>query len=230
MLPPLGTQDLIALVEERSPSDEPIVLFGVAIALHHNLHRANDEMLDEFVGRARAAGIAWERIGDLLGVTRQAAHARFAERVPSASSYRWARRFPSQWSTDARRVLVAATEAARSAGAPDVGVVHLLMGLTATPSPAAEVLAEASVTLDRLRARLPEGSTDEPRSLPWSDALQEVFDAADESCGHEHPVEPRHLLLGALDAEGSPAPDLLRAVGANPDVVRPAARRLVQGR
>ena len=50
----------------------------LAIMRAKNAQAKADAMMVEAVGKARHNGVTWQQIGDMLGVTRQAAHSRYA--------------------------------------------------------------------------------------------------------------------------------------------------------
>jgi len=60
---------------EREQSDEALLELLPRVAAARALV---DEALAEWIGRARRQGISWERIGGVLGMTRQAAWDRFS--------------------------------------------------------------------------------------------------------------------------------------------------------
>jgi hypothetical protein len=120
-----------------------------AVALADHLGEVADSLIGHFVDQARRSGASWSEIGRSMGVTKQAAQQRFvAKGTPQALD---ASQGFSRFDDAARRLVVAAQEAARSAGNDTIGLAHLVLGLdletvrrtaTATlPSPAAQVPA-----------------------------------------------------------------------------------------
>ncbi len=64
---------------------QPTVLMGVAAAV--KLSDLAHQTLSELVAQARRMGYTWQQIGDVLGVTRQAAFQRFGQsEEPSGDS------------------------------------------------------------------------------------------------------------------------------------------------
>lgn len=53
--------------------------FWIDALLRTSAARANQDMTGCLVAAARAAGLSWEKIGESIGVSRQAAHQRFSE-------------------------------------------------------------------------------------------------------------------------------------------------------
>ncbi|PXX62198.1 hypothetical protein DFR70_10765 [Nocardia tenerifensis] len=78
-------RDLIAAIERAYPGDSLAQVAAMILAAH--LGRLADQLLDSFVDLAHRAGQPWNEIGARLGVSRQAAHQRFAPRRadPTAS-------------------------------------------------------------------------------------------------------------------------------------------------
>jgi ATP-dependent Clp protease ATP-binding subunit ClpA len=71
---------------------------------------------------------------------------------------------------DARRAVVRAREEAAAAGHGEIGCEHLLLGLLATPGPAAAAMTAAGLEPAELRSRLPLARRAEPDALD-ADAL-----------------------------------------------------------
>lgn len=75
---------LDALDPATTPAEDPVDLRRIGLALRE-VDTAEAE-LREAVAAARSAGYTWAQIGMVLGVSRQAAHERFAEHTPQSSS------------------------------------------------------------------------------------------------------------------------------------------------
>jgi hypothetical protein len=139
MPPAPSLQDLIDIVSQDAPSDDALDQLATAATAAARLSEAADGVLGHYVDRARHRGYSWTEISGALGVSRQAAHKRFADagRAPVLE------RFTGR----ARTVLEAATEIARRLGHPYVGTEHLLLALyTDADCVAARVLTEAGLT------------------------------------------------------------------------------------
>jgi hypothetical protein len=169
------------------------------------------------VARALADGTSYAAIARDLGLTRQAIHRRFrsvAEEVP-----------PLLTAPDVRRVLQYAREAAAALGAANVGSEHIVLAvLRADDLPAAELLREAGVSLDRARthvegtslpAKLFRRETDPNELVTF---LQGPARAARARGGRS--IEVEDVLAGALEDPSGGAARTLRALGADPDEVR----------
>src|SRR5829696_221903 len=77
----ISFEELIARIEQSTES--PLHRLDQAIALGEELAIEADRVTDHFVGQAREGGESWTSIGDRLGVSKQAARKRFADRVQS---------------------------------------------------------------------------------------------------------------------------------------------------
>jgi hypothetical protein len=184
------------------------------------------------VENAVRAGWSWRRIAELLGVSKQAVHKKYAHRV--------AERLAHEASSEHKRLVVTgrarqsvryARAEAGSLGETAVHPEHLLLGLLRDEeSQAAVALAASGVTFEvarpavaRLRgvegrpAAAEERKADAP--LPISpearalleESLREAVRRGDDHLGVEH------LLLALLHDEHGPALHLLDALGVEPE-------------
>jgi ATP-dependent Clp protease ATP-binding subunit ClpA len=144
----VDARSLIAVVQERAPGDGTLVLLETAVGVAHEASGAADEVIEHYVGAARAAGVSWTLIGERLGVSRQAARQRFADRLEASGIL--------GEDTDALAMsprLSACLQAARAAAGADdsvPGTQHLLLGLLHAGG-AAGVLDRLGVTRARVR-------------------------------------------------------------------------------
>src|SRR5690606_10095560 len=106
-------------------SDDPLDQLATAAATVADLSEVGDAVLGYHVDRARHAGASWTAISAALGVSKQAAHKRFAAATRPPGLDRFTDR--------ARRVLSSATEVARGLGHAYVGTEHLLLALYTDP-------------------------------------------------------------------------------------------------
>ncbi len=72
---------LVEIVQERASGDDPLVLLETAIAVAGEASGAADDLIEHYVGAARAANVSWTLIGERLGVSKQAARQKFAHRL-----------------------------------------------------------------------------------------------------------------------------------------------------
>jgi ATP-dependent Clp protease ATP-binding subunit ClpA len=148
------------------------------------------------VRTALSEGAPWSRIGDALGVSRQAAHQKH-----SATAYEIDRRVAV--TPSARRAVRLARDEAVSRGADEVAVAHLLIGLLQVDAAAARKLAVRGLTPETVRARLEPANGNRPSpddETHLSEQTQSVLSAAMRDAvdrGHEE-LLPEHLLAAVL--------------------------------
>ncbi len=76
---PLPTiQSLIDTVIQDAPDQSPLVLLERAAQNARDIEQMGDKLLDHFVETCRSNGLSWSEISGVLGVSKQAAHKRFA--------------------------------------------------------------------------------------------------------------------------------------------------------
>jgi hypothetical protein len=115
--------DLINEVQARTVGLDELGRVDAALAMSRELEAAADSVVDHFVGQARAADHSWTAIAELMGVSKQAARARFAHRVERVS---WG----GIWvAPRLAACLDRAVAEARDRGEDEVGTDHLLIGL-----------------------------------------------------------------------------------------------------
>ena len=158
------------------------------------LSEVGDAVLGYFVDRARHAGASWTAISAALGVSKQAAHKRFAAATRPPGLGRFTDR--------ARRVLSSATDVARGLGHAYVGTEHLLLALYTEPDGlAARILVEAGIDRDAVEEavlrRVPRGTETPQPPLPHTPRAVAVIEGTVREAlllGHNY-VGTEHLLL-----------------------------------
>jgi hypothetical protein len=216
--------DAIADAETQEPED------GLATVA---LLRARLEELEALhVEKAIRAGWSWRRIAELLGVTKQAVHKKYARRVA-------ARLDAEEAASERKRLVVTglarqsvryAREEAEALGETELRPEHLLLGLLRDEGGrAARALDAAGVTLARARAEAGSGRgkptsaemrepdvplpvAPEARAI-MEESLREAVRRGDDHLGVEH------LLLALIHAEGGPALRLLDSLGVEADAL-----------
>jgi phosphoribosylaminoimidazole-succinocarboxamide synthase len=78
MTPLPSVPSLINMVSREAPDQSPLSLLQAAAENARDLEQLGDQLLDHFVERCRASGLSWSDISGVLGVSKQAAHKRFA--------------------------------------------------------------------------------------------------------------------------------------------------------
>lgn len=133
-----------------------------------------------------------------------------------------------QFTDEARRVVVLAQQEARLLGHEAIGTEHLLLALLADDEGVVARVMAPRVTLaavrEQVEALVGQGQAAPAEHIPFAPpaktALEGSLREAAET-GHEH-VATSHLLLGLLRQRDSVAGRIIEALGADPDVVRPA--------
>jgi len=141
--------ELIRDVTRRAASDDPLDRLAAAGDYQREMTDELDELLDHFVREARDAGHSWTDIGDVLGVTKQAAQQRHRpgrRRRDRAGRGGGGRGRFARFTPTARRAVVDAQRVARLLGDRAIDTEHVLLGLLETPTTlAADVLSHWDV-------------------------------------------------------------------------------------
>lgn len=143
--PPSMFENLMAHVHDTADSEDPMERLEVAIAVSIDSAAAADRLVDLLVARARQAGYSWTEVGARLGVSKQAARQRFAERTESLILPGAAQPVPRL-----QLCLQRAEAEAQADGAAEIGTHHLLAGLLAE-GVAAAILERVGVTAEAVR-------------------------------------------------------------------------------
>jgi len=210
--------DLRRAVEARGPHASPIDALSAAVAVADEMRVAADELLDGYVGRARAEGCSWAEIGQAFGISKQAAQQRFVASPPAG---------PMAGFTDrGRQVVVHAQEEARSLGHNYIGTEHLLLGLLREHEClAARALHVLDVSAEAVRARVVEmigrGDQHEPGPIRMTPRSKKVLELARREAKRlRHPCAGTEHILLAIVAEGEGvAAQVLHELGAGDDRV-----------
>jgi ATP-dependent Clp protease ATP-binding subunit ClpA len=169
------------------------------------------------VARALAEGASFAAIARDLGLSRQAVHRRFRSLATEVSTL--------QTAPDVRRLLQCAREEAAAFGAGGVGSEHVVLAvLRLGDLPAAELLREAGVSLQRARMQV-EGSTPRARLFrrePDPNGLITLLEGPARTARARggSQIEVEDVLAGALEDPAGSAARTLRALGADPEEVR----------
>jgi hypothetical protein len=150
MTPGPDLQQLITTIKGDAGTDDELQQLATAASTISELTSTGDAALGFFVDRARGAGKSWVEISAVLGVSKQAAHKRFADSWSATPSF-------DRFTQRATNVVRAAAAAARERNQGFVGTEHLLLGLFAEPeSIATKVLAGHGITEQTVRAAVDE--------------------------------------------------------------------------
>jgi hypothetical protein len=197
-LPNVRLDDLIDAI--RKVHDDELEQLHSAVVAAEHLGDVADHLVGHFVDQARRSGASWTDIGGAMGVTKQAARKRFIPKEPLEGFERFTVR--------ARNVVLAAHEAARSAGNAEVAPVHLVLGLLGEPGAvAAKAIEAAGTSLRTVRdvatAALPPPVDDAPDLVPYDEAARKVLELTFRQAlrlGHNY-VGTEHILLALLEAD-----------------------------
>jgi len=250
MTPPPSLQDLIDTVRHDTSGDSALDELTTAATTVAQIEDTSDALLGHFVDRCRREGRSWSEISAALGVTKQAVHKRFAASVADQIIASIPAPTMERFTARARVVIASAALAARDAGRPQAGAVHILVGLFAEPEGiAAKALQALGVTRDAVRtAALASPPADEPAAatdpavpaaagpadppaprftadgkLVLRDALAVALEL-----GHNY-IGTEHLLLGLYRNASSPAAAILIAAGATEAAARAGVLEQLRG-
>ena len=211
-------------------ADSPLERLAAASTVAARMRSRGDQLLDQFVDEARARGLSWSDIGDVLGTTKQAAQQRFAGLADPPPD-----QAPFGLTGAGAGVLRAAEAEARALGHHSIRPEHVVVGLLALPAEMAAIsLADlgvsATATRDALIARLGRADPRPTGSLgvaPQTKRLLELARATAKTLGHNCP-RTEHILLAAVSPKlQSPAATLLADAGADPTAVRDRLMRTI---
>jgi hypothetical protein len=199
---PLRLDDLIRAI--TSAHDAPLDQLSEAVSAGDYLGDVADHLIGHFVDQARRSGASWTEIGRSMGVTKQAAQQRSAAKDGADFS---------RFTPRAKNAVMAAHEAARSAGNDAVTPAHLVLGIVTEPkSLAANAITEQGTTLKKVaaaaKAALPAAVDDPPELVAYDSEAKRVLMLTVRTAlrlGHNY-VGTEHMLLALLDAEAGSGP------------------------
>jgi len=221
----LDLKALVDLVRARARDDDALVLLDAAVAVSKGLAERADEVLEHFVLAARRAGRSWTVIGERLGVSKQAARQRFADRELTVFG-------ELELRPRLRACLDQAVAAARQDGRAEVDTQYLLLGLLHA-GVAAVALDRLGVTRERVCGSIGRLFAGEPGvaghgepaySQDAAEAIASARGFAQER-GHNY-VGTEHLLMVLASDPGSQARRVLNDLGVGVDAVKAIKRVL----
>jgi hypothetical protein len=206
------------LARRASRLDDPEAGLRALTALRVRLNAVEEE----HVRNAVRAGMSWGQIGRSLGISRQAAHKRFASRCrpdPSVSAATIAA------TAQARRAVRIAAEEAASMGHASAGPEHLLLALLRDDQgPAVHALEKLGVHYSSLRREVralygetePNGAPEPTaRKAPISARARETLERAVRlaAASEDREVGVEHVLFAVMRDSGGGAVRALAALG-----------------
>src|SRR5712691_2175465 len=143
----MATVSVPALADEvrGRAQDSPLDRVEAALAVGEELTSGADVLIGQFVDEARRAGCSWTEIGQRIGVSKQAARQRFAQRPPPVSAG------GTEWQPRLIACLQAAGREASAEGAAEIGTHHQLIGLF-HEGVAAAIMEKLGLRADAVRA------------------------------------------------------------------------------
>ena len=199
MTPGPDLQQLITTIKADAGTDDELEQLATAAATISELTSTSDAALGFFVDRARGAGKSWVEISAVLGVSKQAAHKRFADSWTSRPAF-------ERYTQRAKSVVQAAAGIARERNHNFIGTEHLLLAMFTQPEGiAAKVLVQHGITKKSVRqavdvlspAAEPDGKTLDAENPPYTRRTAHVLQGAVGEAltlGHNY-VGTEHLLL-----------------------------------
>jgi hypothetical protein len=233
----IDLDQLISSVEDST--DEVLDRVAAAALLKDRFEQMADDLLDHFVGQARAEGRSWTQIGEALGVTRQAAqqrHGGLLDRLVARLKEGRFRRFTPR----ARTAVIEAQSAARDRHHGYIGTEHVLLGLFAEGDENIAVRALDRLGVDRatverlIDARVPPGPGDAPVKghIPFTPRAKAVLERAFTEAlalGHNY-IGTEHILLGLHRIEDGIAAQVLADQEVGYDELRSTIVELLVGK
>ncbi|MBF6163948.1 ATP-dependent Clp protease ATP-binding subunit [Streptomyces gardneri] len=201
--------DLIEGIKKARP-DNVLEQLSDAVVVANHLDEVADHLIGHFVDQARRSGASWTDIGASMGVSKQAAQKRFVPKAPdpAAASAMDPNAGFARFTPRARAVVMAAQEAARTAGNKEIALGHVVLGLLTEPEGlAVHELVHQGVSLDVLSAAasasLPPSEGEVPTLIPFGPDAKKVLELTFREAlrlGHNY-IGTEHVLLALLEQE-----------------------------
>ena len=231
MAPPPQLSELIETVRTDAGGTDPLTQLGTAAQQASEITELGDQLLGYFVENARAQGHSWIEISQILGVSKQAVHKRFAV-GPG-----WLPRM-ERFTARAKQCVEACAPAASKLRHPYIGTEHILLALYSAPDSIAEkILQRAGIRYDVAeRAVLDivgEGPEPVPEKLPFTPramrALERTLQCALD-WGHNY-IGTEHILVALYDGDEDPglAQRILTDKGLHLDAVKDQVMEALSG-
>ncbi|WP_207838264.1 Clp protease N-terminal domain-containing protein [Williamsia soli] len=186
---------------------------STAVLTADHLGDIADHLIGHFVDQARRSGASWTDIGVSMGVTKQAAQKRFVIKADSSMPALDPSQGFSRFTPNARNVVVASQEEARTAGHAEITTGHLALGLIGdADSMAARTISGLDVDFGELRTAVadtfPERATAVPALIPFDTGTKKVLELTFREAlrlGADN-AGTEHILLALLEYENGEGP------------------------
>ncbi|HEU4947748.1 MAG TPA: Clp protease N-terminal domain-containing protein [Kribbella sp.] len=233
MTPGPNLQELIDTIRRDAGSDDALDQLATASSTISELTSTGDAALGYFVDRARGAGKSWVEISAVLGVSKQAAHKRFAVSWTTRPAF-------DHYTQRTRNVVEAAAQVALRRNHAYVGTEHLLLAFYTEPEAiATKLLVAHGLTEEGVEAALtavsPPGATPHQGEPPLTPRAAHVLQGAAAEAlelGHNY-IGTEHVLLAFYRDSGGVATKVLQELGLEEQVAREeieaVLRQLTQG-
>jgi hypothetical protein len=232
MTPGPDLQQLINTIKADAGSEDELEQLATAATTISELTSTGDAALGFFVDRARGAGKSWVEISTVLGVSKQAAHKRFADSWTAKPAF-------DRYTTRTQTVVNAAADVARARNHDFIGTEHLLLAFFTQPEAlATRVLVDKGITERSVREAVdvlsPAGQTP-PTTLdaenpPYTRRAAHVLQGAVGEAltlGHNY-VGTEHLLLAFYRDSAGIATKILQEQGLDESAAWTALRALLE--
>ncbi len=223
--------DLAVLVAEVERSQVGIGRLRSAVETAEELTWLADALVDHFIAEARREGRSWSEIGEVLGVSKQAAQQRLI--TPDLSAIE-CHEIQRPMTPRARRAVKIAHKEARRLGIDYVDTEHILLGLLHEKRGLASLaLEEAGISPEEVRRQInlrfvpAAGRRTNGTLTRWAaEGLQRSLEES-RRLGHDY-LGTEHLLLGLLKLSQGLANDVLAEAGATYEAVERILLRKLQ--
>jgi hypothetical protein len=227
MTPGPNLQELIDTIRHDTGSDDVLEQLATASSTIGELTSTSDAALGYFVDRARGAGKSWVEISSVLGVSKQAAHKRFAVSWTTRPGFK-------HYTQRTRQVVEAAAGVALGRNHAYVGTEHLLLAFYTEPEAlATKLLVAHGITEEAVdtavtaviprRTLVATPYEGEPPLSPRAAHVLQGAAAEALELGHNY-IGTEHILLSFYRDSGGVATKVLHELG----LEAPAARAAIE--
>jgi len=198
--------------DARSETSETdwLALLNSAAEVVAEMQALADDLIDDYVEHGRMHGCTWVEIGNVLGVTRQAAQQRFVAPRRQYSE--------EETSDELKQAFASMKEVAVRHRNNYIGTEHVLWGLLAKENTATAHLRAIGVTPEELRRQLePQlsvGSSQAAERIAWTPYARKAMAIASGSVSGT--ISCEDLLLGLIRVGRGVAADVLAKHGVTP--------------